>query len=207
MLSLLYNFPFHRDAGNLSQAQTFAMNSVCEFRFSSQNIFDQWKCARNGKLPLSCNYVQGKSNLSLCFLIFCCLLLHCVEFELRTVYAVYSVQTEWQSSSWTQSCRFIAEKGSMRITKLPVLCNSVHSNSYTKTKPRNFSSTAIWFLVVPSCMRLALNIKGEYYPPFKHVLSSHTAIATPISISVKWIEPLCLSDSSRMHYLLDNTNH
>ena len=35
--------------------------------------------------------------------------------------------------------------------------------------------------------------------------SSQPAIATPISI--KRIERLCLSDSSRMHYYLDNTYH
>ena len=42
LLSLFYNFLLHRDAGNLGQAQTFAMNSACELRVSSQNIcFDQ----------------------------------------------------------------------------------------------------------------------------------------------------------------------
>ena len=35
--------------------------------------------------------------------------------------------------------------------------------------------------------------------------SQHPAIATPIS--VKWIEPECLSDSSGMHYPLDNAYH
>ena len=39
LLSPLYNFPLHREAANLNQAQTSAINSVCEFRFSSQNIF------------------------------------------------------------------------------------------------------------------------------------------------------------------------
>ena len=39
LVSPLYNFPLHREAGNLNQAQTSAINCVCEFRFSSQNIF------------------------------------------------------------------------------------------------------------------------------------------------------------------------
>ena len=34
LLSPLYNFPLHREAGNLNQAQTSAINCVC-----SQNIF------------------------------------------------------------------------------------------------------------------------------------------------------------------------
>ena len=47
-------------------------------------------------------------------------------------------QTEWQRSCRTQSCRFIAQKGSIRFTKLPLPCNSVHDNSYTKTKAQEF---------------------------------------------------------------------
>ena len=47
-------------------------------------------------------------------------------------------QTEWQPSCRTQSRRFIAQKGSIRFTKLPLPCNSVHANSYTKTKLKKF---------------------------------------------------------------------
>ena len=39
LVSPLYNFPLHRETGNLNQMQTSAINCVCEFRFSSQNIF------------------------------------------------------------------------------------------------------------------------------------------------------------------------
>ena len=39
LISPLYNFPLHRETGNLNQMQTSAINCVCEFRFSSQNIF------------------------------------------------------------------------------------------------------------------------------------------------------------------------
>ena len=35
MLSALYNFPLHQEVGNLIQAQTSAVHSVREFRFSS----------------------------------------------------------------------------------------------------------------------------------------------------------------------------
>ena len=33
LLSPLYNFPLHREVENVNQAQTSAINSVCEFRF------------------------------------------------------------------------------------------------------------------------------------------------------------------------------
>ena len=39
LVSPLYNFLLHRETGNLNQMQTSAINCVCEFRFSSQNIF------------------------------------------------------------------------------------------------------------------------------------------------------------------------
>ena len=53
-------------------------------------------------------------------------------------------------SPWvSEDGRFIAQKGFTRFTKLPLPCNSVHANSYTKTKPKNFSSIDILFLVVP----------------------------------------------------------
>ena len=39
LVSPLYNFPLHREAGNVNQAKTSAINCVCEFRFSSHNIF------------------------------------------------------------------------------------------------------------------------------------------------------------------------
>ena len=52
-------------------------------------------------------------------------------------------QIEWQSSCRTRSCRYIAQKESIRFTKLPLPCNSVHANSYTETKSKDFPSTAI----------------------------------------------------------------
>ena len=71
--SLLYNFPWHREVGNLNQAQTSAMNSVCELGFAVR-IFG----LINENAPETVT-----SNLSLCFLIFCCVVLCGVKLELR----------------------------------------------------------------------------------------------------------------------------
>ena len=70
LLSPLYNFPLYREAENLNQAQTSAINSVCEFRFSSQNIF----VLINENAPEMVSYLFPAS-LFLCFLIFCCVVL------------------------------------------------------------------------------------------------------------------------------------
>ena len=87
----------------------------------------------------------------------------------------------------------LAQKGSIRFTKLLIPCNSVHAYS-PKQSPIVFLQLLYKFSL------LALNIKSENYPPFWHVIFSQPGIATPIS--VKRIDPSCLSDRSRMHYPL-----
>ena len=89
-------------------------------------------------------------------------------------------------------------KGSICFTKLFLLCNSVHSYS-----PKQ--SPIVFLQLLYKFSWLALNRKSENYRPFRHVLFSQPGMVRPISI--KRIEPLCLSDSSRMHYPLDNTYH
>ena len=76
-------------------------------------------------------------------------------------------QTEWQRSCRTQSCRFIAQKGSIRFTKLPLLCNSVHANSYTKTKAQEF----FFHCYISSCCtelhETCTKHKRRKLPPFR----------------------------------------
>ena len=89
-------------------------------------------------------------------------------------------------------------KGSICFTKLFLLCNWVHSYS-----PKQ--SPIVFLQLMYKFSWLALNRKSENYRPFRHVLFSQPGMVRPISI--KRIEPLCLSDSSRVHYPLDNTYH
>ena len=81
LVSPLYNFPLHREAGNLNQAQTSAINCVCEFRFSSQNIFVliNENAAETVSYLFPATRCKLNQNLSLCFLIFCGVVLCCVE--------------------------------------------------------------------------------------------------------------------------------
>ena len=157
LVSPLYNFPLRRETGNLNQMQTSAINCVCEFRFSSQNIFvlinenaaetvcETKACVKRRSncttVPRLLSMIVGASQIKFIPLLFnflwCSAMLRLTSTthkNSKVSKCLQCWQTEWQRSCRTQSCRFIAQKGSIRFTKLPLLCNSVHANSYTKTK-------------------------------------------------------------------------
>ena len=69
----------------------------------------------------------------------------------------------------------MTQKRDTHLTKLSLPCNSVQANLYTKTKPNNFSSTALKFLFVPSCTEHAVDKKSKNYPPFRHVFHMQTS--------------------------------
>ena len=118
-----------------------------------------------------------------------------LEYLKTKVFTVTCVDLLYISNS--QVVQF-STKGSICFTKLLLLCNSVHSYS-----PKQ--SPIVFLQLLYKFSWLALNRKSENYPPFRHVFVLQPGMATPISI--KRIEPLCLSDSSRMHSPLDNTYH
>ena len=87
----------------------------------------------------------------------------------------------------------------------PVVCTSSRSTVGHRDVP-GFTTKWNNFLPIGNSTFAPTEISG-FFPKWKapHVFFSQPAIATPISI--KRIEPLCLSDSSGMHYPLDNTYH